>query len=102
VDDFSASGAVICIDEKPVTLHVEVRPPIRMAPAKIAKPDNEYERRGTVNVFYAVEPKAERHLTFPTPNRSAPEFAQALTRIVDHYPFARTIHLLRNLLLGPC
>jgi hypothetical protein len=93
---YTAAEPVVCMDEKPVTLHAEVRPPIRMAPGKIAKRDNEYERRGTANVFCTVEPKAGRHFTLPTPNRSAPEFAQALRRIVDHDPFARTIHLVMD------
>jgi len=93
---YNAAEPVVCIDEKPVTLHAEVRPPIPLAPGKIAKRDNEYERCGTANVFCAVEPKAGRHFTLPTPNRSAPEFAQALGRIVDQYPFARTIHLVMD------
>jgi DDE superfamily endonuclease len=93
---YNSAEPVVCIDEKPVTLHAEVRPPIPMAPGKIAKRDNEYERCGTANVFCAVEPKAGRHFTLPTPNRSAPEFAQALGTIVDNYPFARTIHLVMD------
>jgi hypothetical protein len=93
---YNSAEPVVCIDEKPVTLHAEVRPPIPMAPGKIAKRDNEYERCGTANVFCAVEPKAGRHFTLPTPNRSAPEFAQALGRIVDQYPFARTVHLVMD------
>ncbi len=93
---YDSAEPVVCIDEKPVTLHAEVRPPIPMAPGKIAKRDNEYERCGTANVFCAVEPKAGRHFTLPTPNRSAPEFAQALGMVVDHYPFARTIHLVMD------
>jgi hypothetical protein len=93
---YNSAEPVVCIDEKPVTLHAEVRPPIPMAPGKIAKRDNEYERCGTANVFCAVEPKAGRHFTLPTPNRSAPEFAQALGRVADHYPFARTIHLVMD------
>jgi DDE superfamily endonuclease len=93
---YNAAEPVVCTDEKPVTLHAEVRPPIPMAPGKIAKRDNEYERCGTANVFCAVEPKAGRHFTLPTPNRSAPEFAQVLGRIVDQYPFARTIHLVMD------
>ena len=28
-----------------------------------------YERRGTANVFVAVEPTPDRHFTFPTPGR---------------------------------
>jgi hypothetical protein len=93
---YNSAEPVVCIDEKPVTLHAEVRPPIPLAPGQIAKRDNEYERCGTANVFCAVEPKAGRHFTLPTPNRSAPEFAQALGRVADHYPFARTIHLVMD------
>jgi hypothetical protein len=93
---YNSAEPVVCIDEKPVTLHADVRLPIPMAPGKIAKRDNEYERCGTANVFCAVEPKAGRHFTLPTPNRSAPEFAKALGTIVDHYPFARTIHLVMD------
>jgi len=91
---YNSAEPVVCMDEKPVTLHAEVRPPIPMAPGKIAKRDNEYERCGTANVFCAVEPKAGQHFTLPTPDRSAPEFAKALGRIVDHYPFAGTIHMV--------
>jgi len=93
---YNAAQPLVCVDEKPVTLHAEVRPPIPMAPGKIAKRDNEYERRGTANVFCAVEPKAGKHFTLPTPNRSAPEFAKALGKIVGNYPFARTIHLVMD------
>ena len=67
---------VVCLDEKPVTLHADVRPPAPAMPGREARRDNEYERRGTANVFCAVEPKAGRHFTFPTPDRSAFEFAQ--------------------------
>jgi len=70
------------LDEKPVTLHADIRPPIPAAPGRTAKRDNEYKRCGTANVFCAVEPKAGRHFTLPTPNRSAAEFAQALETVV--------------------
>jgi hypothetical protein len=66
---------VVCLDEKPVTLHADVRPASPAAPGREARRDNEYERRGTANVFCAVEPKAGGHFTFPTPDRSAFEFA---------------------------
>ncbi len=35
--------------------------PVPAKPGAIAKLDNEYKRRGTANVFGAVEPKAGRH-----------------------------------------
>jgi hypothetical protein len=63
---------VVCVDEKPVVLHADVRPPRPMRPGRIARRDSEYERRGTANVFCGVQPKAGRHFTKPTPNRSSP------------------------------
>jgi hypothetical protein len=85
---------VVCLDEKPITLHADVRPASPAMPGREARRDNEYERCGTANVFCAVEPKAGRHFTFPTPNRSASEFAQVVCRLADQYPEAETIHLV--------
>ena len=93
---------VVCMDEKPVSLHEDVRPPVPSAPGRIAKRDNEYKRWGTANVFCAVEPKAGRHFTWPTPNRSAPEFAQAIGALLKSYPCARTIHLVMDNLNTHC
>lgn len=87
---------VVCLDEKPVTLHADVRPPSPAAPGREARRDNEYERRGTANVFCAVEPKVGKHFTFPTPDRSAPEFAQVLYHLALQYPEAETIHLVMD------
>jgi hypothetical protein len=85
---------VVCLDEKPVTLHADVRPPSPAVPGREARQDNEYERRGTANVFCAVEPKAGRHFTFPTPDRSGFEFAQVAVALAMAYPEAKTIHLV--------
>ncbi len=87
---------VVCLDEKPVTLHAEVRPASAAAPGREARRDNEYERRGTANVFCAVEPKAGRHFTFPTRDRSALEFAQVVFQLAIQYPQAETIHLVMD------
>ena len=70
----STEEPVVCVDEKPVTLHSDVRDPIPMKPGSVAKRDNEYERCGTANVFCGVEPKAGVHFTRVTPNRSSPDF----------------------------
>ena len=56
-------------------------PLLRPQPGREARRDNEYERCGTANVFCAVEPKAGRHFTFPTPDRSGFEFAQVARRL---------------------
>ena len=93
---YTPAEPVVCLDEKPVSLHADIRPPIPAAPGRTAKRDNEYKRCGTANVFCVVEPKAGRHFTLPTPNRSAPEFARALETVVNGYPGARKIHLVMD------
>src|SRR5580692_3759791 len=71
----SVREPVGCIDEKPVVLHQEVRPPVAMQPGRVAGRDGEYRRCGTANVFCGVQPKTGRHFTKVTNDRSSPEFA---------------------------
>jgi hypothetical protein len=92
----SSNEPVVCVDEKPVTLHDDVRAPIPMKPGSVAKRDNEYERCGTANAFCAIEPKAGLHFTKITPTRSSPEFADFIESIANHYPEAQTIHLVMD------
>ena len=87
---------VVCLDEKPVTLHADLRPFSAAVPGREARRDNEYERRGTANVFCAVEAKAGRHYTFVTPDRSGFEFARVLVELALAYPQANTIHLVMD------
>ena len=92
----SERAPVVCVDEKPVVLHADVGPLRPMRPRRIARRDCEYERRGTANVFCGVQPKAGRHFTKPTANRSSPQFADYLVEIVASYPEADTIHLVMD------
>lgn len=92
----SVQEPVVCLDEKPVTLHHEVRAPLGPQPGRVAKRDYEYQRGGSVNAFCAVEPRAGVHFTKITPNRKAPEFAVFLQSVALHYPKARTIHLVMD------
>lgn len=85
---------MVCLDEKPVTLHADVRPASAAKPGREARRDNEYERRGTANVFCAVEPTTGRHFTFATPDRSAFEFARVACELALQYRQAKTIHLV--------
>ena len=77
----SESEPVVCVDEKPVVLHADVRPPRPMRPGRIARRDSEYKRQGTANVFCGVQPKAGKHFTKATPNRSSLEFADYLVEV---------------------
>ena len=99
---YNPAEPVICLDEKPVSLHADVRAPIPAKPGKPAKQDNEYRRCGTANVFGVVEPKAGRHFTTATPDRSGAEFARMVGHVVEQYPAARTIHLVMDNLNTHC
>ena len=93
---YNAAEPVVCLDEKPVVLHEDVRPARPMTPGKPRRPDNEYKRCGTANVFCAVESKAGKHFTLTTPNRSAPQLARALETIIAGYSGADTIHFVMD------
>ena len=92
----SESEPVVCVDEKPVVLHADLRPPLPLRPGRTLRRDSEYERRGTANTFCGVEPKAGRHYTRTTPDRSSPEFADYLAAVAAGYPQAHTIHLVMD------
>ncbi len=91
---YTPAEPVVCLDEKPVVLHADVRPPSPVTPGREARQDSEYERRGAANVFCAVESKAGRHFTFATPDRSAFQFALVVCQVAMQYPEALTIHLV--------
>ncbi len=93
---YRADQPVVCLDEKPISLHADVRPPRPMRPGKPARPDNEYKRCGTANVFGVVEPKGGRHFTTATSDRSAHQFAHIIKHIVDYYSGTQTIHLVMD------
>ncbi len=77
-------------------MHADVRPATPAVPGRETRRDNEYKRCGTANVFCAVEPKAGRHFTFATPDRSDFEFAQVAVTLAMAYPEAKTIHLIMD------
>jgi hypothetical protein len=93
---YNPAEPVVCLDEKPISLHGEVRSPSAALPGREARRDSEYKRCGTANVFCVVEPKAGRHFTFVTPDRSAVRFAQVIFELAMQYPDASTIHLVMD------
>jgi hypothetical protein len=70
----------------------------------LLRPDRGGKRDAITNInaaarpmfFCAVEPKAGRHFTFPTSDRSAFEFAQVAVKLALAYPAAKTIHLVMD------
>ena len=94
--DYDPAEPVVALDERPVVLHDEKRKGSPVKPGRPARRDYEYIRRGTANIFCAVEPLAGRHITKVTKTRSGPEFAKFLAQIARSYPDATTIHLVMD------
>lgn len=66
---------VVCMDEASKQLIAEVREPLPPKPGQIAKYDSEYERRGTANLFMAVEPLAGKRTVQVTERRTKTDWA---------------------------
>jgi hypothetical protein len=66
---------VVCLDEASKQLIGEVRQPLPLQPGQIAKYDSEYERRGTANIFMAVEPLAGKRTVRITDRRTKIDWA---------------------------
>lgn len=87
---------VVCLDERPVQLHREIRTPSPARPGRIAHRDSEYRRCGTANVFAITALKQGVHMTYATHDRKGAAFARALKRIAARFPAARRIHLIMD------
>jgi transposase len=99
---YTPAEPVLCLDEKPVTLHADVRDPELVQEGQPARRDYEYERCGTANVFCVAEPLKGWHAAKATARRTAVEFAELVRQLVDRYCFARTIHVVMDNLNTHC
>jgi len=87
---------LVCLDEKPIQLLEEVRPPSGIAPGKIKKVDFEYKRNGTCSVFCAVEPHTGKYINRVTERRTGNDFAKFLSSIERCYRDAEKIILVMD------
>ncbi|MCI0639139.1 MAG: IS630 family transposase [Gemmataceae bacterium] len=90
---------VVCMDECSKQLIGEVRAPLPPKPGHVAKYDSEYERRGTANVFMAVEPLAGKRVVRVTDRRTRVDWAQFIRLLLlTMYPdVAKVILVMDNL-----
>lgn len=90
---------VVCMDECSKQLIAEVREPLPPKPGHVAKYDSEYERRGTANVFMAVEPLAGKRTVRVTDRRTRVDWAQFVRLLLlTMYPdVAKVILVMDNL-----
>src|SRR5581483_189561 len=91
------SRPVVCLDEKSVTLHADIAPPLPVRPGSPARADYEYVRCGTANLFVCIEPlRGYRHITV-TDRRTKQDYAQVIKWLVDEaYPEVEVIRLVQD------
>ena len=86
---------VVCLDECPVALRDDVRPPLPPAPGHPARRDDESRRGGTACLAVAFAPHRGWRHVWAGERRTKLDFAGWLRELVDaHYPEAETIRLV--------
>ncbi len=85
---------IIAIDEKSKEIHSDKRNPIPMRPGSPEKFDYEYERKGTANIFIAVDPKRGKRIAKVTERRTKKDFALFVKDVLDAHSKARKLHIV--------
>jgi hypothetical protein len=94
---YDAQRPVVCMDECSKQLIGEVREPLPPRPGHVAKQDSEYERKGTANVFMAVEPLAGQRTTQVTERRTRVDWARFVQLLLTTvYPGAEKVVLVMD------
>lgn len=86
---------VVCFDETSKQLVDHMQVPIAREPGQPIRVDDEYVRRGTANIFLAVEPLTGMTILQATEHRAAVDCANFLRILADEvFPNASTIRLV--------
>lgn len=96
-EEYDPRYPTICFDEKLITLHADVRAPLPPAPGQPERIDYEYERLGTANLFFMVEPLTGwRHVEM-TERRTKLDYAERIRWLVDCiYPKAEYLRVVQD------
>lgn len=96
-EDYDPAYPTVCFDEKLVAPEADVRPPQPMEPGYPERIDYEYERLGTANLFFFVEPQTGwRHVAM-TAHRTKIDYAHCIRWLVDSvYPHAEYIRIVQD------
>jgi hypothetical protein len=94
-EQYDSRQPTVCMDEKSKQLLEDNRQPIKAKPGKPEKYDYEYKRKGTCNIFVAVEPKGGVRFVKVTDTRTKKDFAEFVEDLVERYfPKADFIQLV--------
>jgi hypothetical protein len=86
---------VVNMDEQPVQLVKETRPPLPPAPGRPERIDYEYERNGTANLFLLVEALAGWRRLAVRERKTAVDWAHEVRWLLDgKYPQAKKVILI--------
>jgi hypothetical protein len=92
---YDAVHPVVCMDEKSKQLLEDIREPIAAKPGRIMKYDYEYKRKGTCNLYLAVDPKGGMRFVKVTDTRTKADFAYFMKDLADkHFPKAEYIQIV--------
>lgn len=80
---YDPARPVICMDEQPVQLVKETRPPIAGTKEHAKRVDYEYERNGTASIFMFCEPLAAWRQATARPQRTKSDWAQEVAALLD-------------------
>lgn len=96
-EPYNPDKPIIGFDEKPKQLIEDGRKPIPLKPGKIQKYDYQYIRRGTANIFMAIEPKGGKRRTQVTDRRTKKDFALFVKGLIDkHYASTELIRIVAD------
>lgn len=96
-EPYNPRWPTVCFDEKPVVLHADVQSCVPLAPGQPERIDYEYERQGTANLFFLVEPLVGKRQVTVTERRTKQDYAQQMRWLVDEgYPEAEYIRVVQD------
>ena len=94
-EPYNPHRPVSCFDETTTQLLAEVRTPLPVQPGQPRRPDYEYRRGGTRNLFLTCEPLAGWRRVAITERRTRPDFAHQMQWLVDvAYPNAPVVQVV--------
>jgi len=94
---YDANYPVVCMDESCKQLVGDVRDPIPCKPGQPKRMDDEYVRKGVVEIFMEVEPLAGKRHVAVTERRTRKDWAQQIKQMLDErYPEATKVRLVMD------
>jgi len=96
-EEYDPRYPIVCFDEKLVAPEADVRPAKPVTPGQAERIEYEYERLGTANLFFFVEPLSGWRQVEMTEHRTKIDYAHCIQWLVDEvYPHAEYIRIVQD------